>query len=101
MLQGQKSGGTALDELSSASTIEGHDNHPQWFADAQNEARKEFADEPYPSRKHEFWRFSSVKNPGGGVAVCAPRLCRCVGFGCEARSGTRLSRTRREDGLRQ
>src|SRR5246127_2545899 len=65
MLQGQKSGGTALDELSSTSTIEGHDNHPQWFVDAQDEARKEFASEPYPNRKDEFWRFSSVKNLDG------------------------------------
>src|ERR1700758_14365 len=65
MLQGQKSGGTALDELSSASKIESHDNLPQWFVDAQNEARKEFANEPYPSRKDEHWRFSSVKNLDG------------------------------------
>src|SRR5271156_5481993 len=60
MLQGQKSGGTALDELSSTSRIE--HGLPQWFADAQAEARQEFAAEPYPSRKDEFWRFSSVKN---------------------------------------
>src|ERR1700751_284223 len=65
MLQGQKSGGTALDEVSSASKIESHDNLPQWFVDAQNEARKEFANEPYPSRKDEHWRFSSVKNLDG------------------------------------
>src|SRR5579864_8616744 len=65
MLQGQKSGGTALDVLSSTSTIEGHDEHPQWFVDAQDEARKEFANEPYPNRKDEFWRFSSVKNLDG------------------------------------
>jgi Fe-S cluster assembly protein SufD len=68
MLQGQKSGGTALDELSSASKIESHDNLPQWFVDAQNEARKEFANEPYPSRKDEHWRFSSVKNLDGVAA---------------------------------
>src|SRR6201984_842473 len=71
MLQGQKSGGTALDELSSASKIETHDNLPQWFVDAQNEARKEFANEPYPSRKDELWRFSSVKNLDG-VAAFSP-----------------------------
>src|SRR6516162_2259334 len=65
MLQGQKSGGTALDELSSASRIENHDNLPQWFVDAQMEARREFANEPYPSRKDELWRFSSVKNLDG------------------------------------
>jgi Fe-S cluster assembly protein SufD len=65
MLQGQKSGGTALDVLSSTSIIEGHDNYPQWFVDAQDEARKEFANEPYPNRKDEFWRFSSVKNLDG------------------------------------
>ena len=68
MLQGQKSGGTALDEVSSASRIEGHDDLPQWFVDAQNEARKEFADAPYPSRKDELWRFSSVKNLDGVAA---------------------------------
>jgi Fe-S cluster assembly protein SufD len=72
MLQGQKSGGTALDELSSTSTIEGHDNRPQWFVDAQNEARKEFADEPYPSRKDELWRFSSVKNLDGVASFARP-----------------------------
>jgi Fe-S cluster assembly protein SufD len=72
MLQGQKSGGTALDELSSTSTIEGHDNRPQWFVDAQNEARKEFADAPYPSRKDELWRFSSVKNLDGVAAFSQP-----------------------------
>jgi Fe-S cluster assembly protein SufD len=72
MLQGQKSGGTALDELSSASKIEGHDNLPQWFVDAQNEARKEFANEPYPSRKDELWRFSSVKNLDGVAAFARP-----------------------------
>jgi len=72
MLQGQKSGGTALDEVSSASKIEGHDNFPQWFVDAQNEARKEFANEPYPSRKDELWRFSSVKNLDGVAAFSRP-----------------------------
>jgi len=72
MLQGQKSGGTALDELSSASKIESHDNLPQWFVDAQNEARKEFANEPYPSRKDEHWRFSSVKNLDGVAAFSRP-----------------------------
>jgi Fe-S cluster assembly protein SufD len=72
MLQGQKSGGTALDELSSTSTIEGHDNRPQWFVDAQNEARKEFADAPYPSRKDELWRFSSVKSLDGVAAFSQP-----------------------------
>jgi Fe-S cluster assembly protein SufD len=72
MLQGQKSGGTALDELSSTSTIEGHGNYPQWFVDAQNEARKEFANEPYPSRKDEYWRFSSVKNLDGVAAFSPP-----------------------------
>src|ERR1700730_13245202 len=60
MLQGQKSGGTALDELSSTSTIE--PGLPHWFADAQAEAKQEFAAEPYPGRKDEFWLFSSVKN---------------------------------------
>jgi Fe-S cluster assembly protein SufD len=72
MLQGQKSGGTALDELSSAAKIEDHDNLPQWFVDAQNEARKEFANEPYPSRKDELWRFSSVKNLDGVAALSRP-----------------------------
>jgi len=72
MLQGQKSGGTALDELSSAAKIEDHDNLPQWFVDAQNEARKEFANEPYPSRKDELWRFSSVKNLDGVAAFSRP-----------------------------
>ena len=72
MLQGQKSGGTALDEVSSASKIESHDNLPQWFVDAQNEARKEFASEPYPSRKDEHWRFSSVKNLDGVAAFSRP-----------------------------
>jgi Fe-S cluster assembly protein SufD len=72
MLQGQKSGGTALDELSSASKIESHDNLPQWFVDAQNEARKEFANEPFPSRKDEHWRFSSVKNLDGVATFSRP-----------------------------
>ena len=72
MLQGQKSGGTALDELSSTSKIESHDNLPQWFVDAQNEARKEFANEPYPTRKDELWRFSSVKNLDGVAAFSRP-----------------------------
>ena len=72
MLQGQKSGGTALDEVSSASKIEGHDNLPQWFVEAQNEARREFADEPYPTRKDELWRFSSVKNLDGVAAFSRP-----------------------------
>jgi Fe-S cluster assembly protein SufD len=72
MLQGQKSGGTALDELSAASGIQGHDNLPQWFVDAQNEARKEFASEPSPSRKDEFWRFSSVKNLDGVTGFSRP-----------------------------
>ncbi|MBV9873992.1 MAG: Fe-S cluster assembly protein SufD [Verrucomicrobia bacterium] len=72
MLQGQKSGGTALDELSSAANIEGHDNLPQWFVDAQNDARKEFANEPYPTRKDELWRFSSVKNLDGVAAFSHP-----------------------------
>ena len=72
MLQGQKSGGTALDELSSAAKVESHDNLPQWFVDAQNEARKEFANEPYPSRKDELWRFSSVKNLDGVAAFSRP-----------------------------
>jgi Fe-S cluster assembly protein SufD len=72
MLQGQKSGGTALDEVSSASKIEGNDNLPQWFVDAQNEARREFADEPYPTRKDELWRFSSVKNLDGVAAFSRP-----------------------------
>jgi Fe-S cluster assembly protein SufD len=72
MLQGQKSGGTALDEVSSASKIEGHDNTPQWFVDSQNEARKEFANEAYPTRKDELWRFSSVKNLDGVAAFSLP-----------------------------
>jgi len=72
MLQGQKSGGMALDELSSAAKIEDRDNLPQWFVDAQNEARKEFANEPNPSRKDELWRFSSVKNLDGVAAFSRP-----------------------------
>jgi Fe-S cluster assembly protein SufD len=69
MLQGQKSGGTTLDELSSASTIEGRDGLPEWFVDARTEARREFADEPYPNRKDELWRFSSVKNLDGATSL--------------------------------
>jgi Fe-S cluster assembly protein SufD len=72
MLQGQKSGGTAVDELSSPSRIEGRDNLPQWFVDAQMEARREFANEPYPSRKDELWRFSSVKNLDGVASFARP-----------------------------
>jgi Fe-S cluster assembly protein SufD len=68
MLQGQKSGGTTLDELSSASRIEGNNGLPQWFVDAQAEALREFAAEPYPSRKDEHWRFSSVKNLDGATS---------------------------------
>jgi Fe-S cluster assembly protein SufD len=78
MLQGQKSGGTALDELSAASGTQGHDNLPQWFVDAQNEARKEFADEPYPSRKDELWRFSSVKNLDGVAEFSRPANLRAT-----------------------
>jgi Fe-S cluster assembly protein SufD len=62
MLQGQKSGGTVLDEISSAPLTEGSDSLPRWFTEAQAEAQKEFEQEPYPSRKDELWRFSSVKN---------------------------------------
>jgi Fe-S cluster assembly protein SufD len=69
MLQGQKSGGTTLDELSSASRIEGNNGLPQWFVDAQTEALREFAAEPYPSRKDEHWRFSSVKNLDGATSL--------------------------------
>jgi len=72
MLQGQKSGGTTLDAFSSVSGIESHDGLPQWFVDAQTEARREFAAEPYPSRKDEHWRFSSVKSLDG-IAALAPR----------------------------
>jgi Fe-S cluster assembly protein SufD len=72
MLQGQKSGGTAFDELSSTSRIENNDNLPQWFVDAQTEARREFANEPYPSRKDELWRFSSVKNLDGVASFARP-----------------------------
>jgi Fe-S cluster assembly protein SufD len=68
MLQGQKSGGTTLDELSSASRIESNNGHPQWFVDAQAEANREFAAEPYPSRQDEHWRFSSVKNLDGATS---------------------------------
>jgi Fe-S cluster assembly protein SufD len=69
MLQGQKSGGTTLDEVSSTSRIEGNNGLPQWFVDAQNEARREFAAEPYPTRKDELWRFSSVKSLDGVAAL--------------------------------
>lgn len=72
MLQGQKSGGTTLDEVSSASTIESNNGIPQWFADAQAEASREFAAEPYPSRKDEHWRFSSVKNLDGATSLAKP-----------------------------
>ena len=72
MLQGQKSGGTTLDELSSASTIESNDGFPQWFVDAQAEASREFAAEPYPTRKDEQWRFSSVKNLEGATSLTKP-----------------------------
>ena len=70
MLQGQKSGGTALDELSSTSRIE--PGLPHWFADAQAEAKEEFAAEPYPGRKDEFWRFSSVKNLDEVASLARP-----------------------------
>jgi Fe-S cluster assembly protein SufD len=69
MLQGQKSGGTTLDEVSSASRIESNHELPQWFVDAQSEARREFAAEPYPSRQDEHWRFSSVKNLDGAASL--------------------------------
>jgi Fe-S cluster assembly protein SufD len=72
MLQGQKSGGTALEEVSSTSNNQGQENLPQWFADAQAEARQEFAAEPYPSRKDEFWRFSSVKNLDEVASLARP-----------------------------
>jgi Fe-S cluster assembly protein SufD len=72
MLQGQKSGGTTLDEVSSASKIESNDGLSQWFADAQAEASREFAAEPYPSRKDEHWRFSSVKNLEGATSLAKP-----------------------------
>jgi Fe-S cluster assembly protein SufD len=72
MLQGQKSGGTTLDELSSASQIESNNGLPQWFVDAQAEASREFAAEPYPSRKDEQWRFSSVKNLDGATSLAKP-----------------------------
>src|ERR1700736_2658848 len=74
MLQGQKSGGTTLDELSSASRIEGNNGLPQWFVDAQTEALREFAAEPYPSRKDEHWRFSSVKNLDGATSLLSSDL---------------------------
>jgi Fe-S cluster assembly protein SufD len=81
MLQGQKSGATALDERSSTPIIESHDNHPQWFVDAQDEARREFANEAYPTRKDEMWRFSSVKNLDGVASFLSPevRLSRTKG----------------------
>jgi Fe-S cluster assembly protein SufD len=69
MLQGQKSGGTTLDEVSSASRIETNNGHPQWFVDAQAEANRDFAAEPYPSRQDEHWRFSSVKNLDGAISL--------------------------------
>jgi Fe-S cluster assembly protein SufD len=72
MLQGQKSGGTTLDELSSASKIESNNGLPEWFVDAQAEASREFAAEPYPSRKDEHWRFSSVKNLDGATSLAKP-----------------------------
>ena len=72
MLQGQKSGGTTLDELSSASKIESNNGLPEWFVDAQAEAIREFAAEPYPSRKDEHWRFSSVKNLDGAISLAKP-----------------------------
>jgi Fe-S cluster assembly protein SufD len=74
MLQGQKSGGTTLDEVSSASRIESNHELPQWFVDAQAEAHREFAAEPYPSRKDEHWRFSSVKNLDGATSSPKPDL---------------------------
>lgn len=72
MLQGQKSVGTTLDEVSSASKIESNNGLPGWFVDAQAEASREFAAEPYPSRKDEHWRFSSVKNLDGATALARP-----------------------------
>jgi len=72
MLQGQKSGGTTLDEVSSASKIESNNGLPHWFVDAQAEASREFAAEPYPSRKDEHWRFSSVKNLDGATSLARP-----------------------------
>jgi Fe-S cluster assembly protein SufD len=74
MLQGQKSGGTTLDELSSASRIESNNGLPQWFVDAQAEANLEFAAEPYPSRQDEHWRFSSVKNLDGATSLLSSGL---------------------------
>jgi Fe-S cluster assembly protein SufD len=72
MLQGQKSGGTTLDELSSTSKIKSNNGLPEWFVDAQAEASREFAAEPYPSRKDEHWRFSSVKNLDGATSLAKP-----------------------------
>src|SRR5258708_25874972 len=72
MLQGQKSGGTTLDEVSSASKIESNNGLPHWFVDAQAEASREFAAEPYPSLKDEHWRFSSVKNLDGATSLARP-----------------------------
>ena len=72
MLQGQKSGVTTLDEVSSTSNIENHDDLPSWFVEAQTEARREFANEPYPTRKDELWRFSSVKNLDGVASFARP-----------------------------
>src|SRR5260221_2165415 len=72
MLQGQKSGGTTLAEVSSASKIESNNGLPHWFFDAQAEASREFAAEPYPSRKDEHWRFSSVKNLDGATSLARP-----------------------------
>jgi Fe-S cluster assembly protein SufD len=62
MLQGQNSGGTTLDELSSGLRTEGDSDLPKWFVESQTEARQEFDAAPFPSRKDEQWRFSSVKN---------------------------------------
>src|SRR5258708_30561097 len=72
MLQGQKSGGRTLDEVSAASKIESNNGLPHWFVDAQAEASREFAAEPYPSRKDEHWRFSSVKNLDGATSLARP-----------------------------
>ena len=62
MLKEQKSDGLMLDESSWASRNQVTDELPRWFIEAQAEARKEFEQEPYPNRKDEQWRFSSVKN---------------------------------------
>ncbi|MBV8814646.1 MAG: hypothetical protein JO271_09155, partial [Verrucomicrobia bacterium] len=51
-----------LEKVSSAPLTEGTDPLPRWFTEAQTEAQKEFEQEPYPNRKDELWRFSSVKN---------------------------------------